>query len=109
MAFKPGQSGNPEGRKKGSQNKYTKQTKEAFGMLLEGNLDNLSIWLSQVASEDPKEALKIIMSLSERFVPKLSQQALTDADGENLLKGIKFDFGPTIEDRETKGPSGNID
>ena len=100
MAFKPGQSGNPEGRKKGSQNKYTKQTKEAFGMLLQGNLDNLSRWLEQVAENDPKEALKIIMSLSERFVPKLSQQALTDADGENLLKGIKFNFGPTIEERD---------
>ena len=100
MAFKKGQSGNPEGRKKGSQNKYTKQTKEAFGMLLEGNLDNLSAWLEAVAADDPKEALKIIMALSERFVPKLSQQALTDADGENLLKGIKFNFGPTIETKD---------
>ena len=43
MAFEKGQSGNPEGRKKGSQNKYTKQTKEAFGMLLAGNLNNLSM------------------------------------------------------------------
>ena len=98
MAFEKGQSGNPEGRKKGSQNKYTKQTKEAFGMLLAGNLNNLSAWLEAVAAEDPKEALKIIMALSERFVPKLSQQALTDADGENLLKGIKFNFGPTLDE-----------
>ena len=98
MGFKKGESGNPEGRKKGSQNKYTKQTKEAFGMLLAGNLDNLSAWLEAVAADDPKEALKIIMSLSERFVPKLSQQALTDADGDNLLKGIKFNFGPTIDE-----------
>ena len=98
MAFEKGQSGNPEGRKKGSQNKYTKQTKEAFGMLLAGNLNNLSQWLEAVAAEDPKEALKIIMALSERFVPKLSQQALTDADGENLLKGITFNFGPTLDE-----------
>ena len=98
MAFEKGQSGNPEGRKKGSQNKYTKQTKEAFGMLLAGNLDNLSAWLEAVAAEDPKEALKIIMALSERFVPKLSQQALTDSDGENLLKGITFNFGPTLDE-----------
>lgn len=102
MAFEKGQSGNPEGRKKGSQNKYTKQTKEAFGMLLAGNLDNLSAWLEAVAADDPKEALKIIMALSERFVPKLSQQALTDADGENLLKGLTFNFGPTLED-DSKG------
>ena len=30
MAFKPGQSGNPDGRKKGSQNKYTKQVKRLW-------------------------------------------------------------------------------
>jgi len=40
------------------------------------------------------------MALSERFVPKLSQQALTDGDGENLLKGIKFGFGPTLESKD---------
>lgn len=102
MAFKPGESGNPEGRKKGSQNKYTKQTKEAFGMLLEGNLDNLSTWLEAVAADDPKEALKIIMALSERFVPKLSQQQLTDGDGENLLKGLTFNFGETLGDKEVE-------
>ncbi len=98
MAFKKGESGNPAGRKKGSQNKYTKQTKEAFGMLLEGNLENLSTWLEQVAADDPKEALKIIMALSERFVPKLSQQQLTDSDGESLLKGLTFNFGPTLDE-----------
>jgi hypothetical protein len=104
MAFKPGESGNPNGRPKGSVNHYTKQTKEAFGMLLEGNLDNLSAWLEQVAADDPKEALKIVMALSERFVPKLSQQQLTDGDGESLLKGLQFNFGPTLEERdETNG------
>ena len=102
--FKPGESGNPEGRKKGSQNHYTKQTKEAFGMLLEGNLTNLSTWLEQVAEDDPKEALKIVMALSERFVPKLSQQALTDGDGESLLKGITFGFGPTLDEPKDDSP-----
>ena len=100
MAFKPGQSGNPEGRPKGSMNHYTKKTKEAFGMLLENNLDHLATWLQAVAADDPKEALKIVMALSERFVPKLSQQQLTDGDGENLLKGLQFSFGPTLEERE---------
>lgn len=98
MAFKPGESGNPAGRKPGSQNHYTTKTKEAFAMLLNDNLDNLSIWLAQVAADDPKEALKIVMSLSERFVPKLSQQQLTDADGQNLLNGLTFKFGPQIDE-----------
>ena len=98
MAFKPGQSGNPEGRKKGSQNKYTKQTKEAFGLLLEGNLDNLSIWLAQVAADDPKAAMDIVIKLSERFVPRLSQQQITDGEGGDLFKNISFKFGDETPD-----------
>ena len=91
---------NREGRKPGTQNKYTKQIKEAFGMLLEGNLDNLSIWLAQVAADDPKAALDIMMRMSERFVPKLKQTEITGADGEDLFKNIRFDFGPSIDDEQ---------
>ena len=93
MAFKKGESGNPEGRKKGSMNKYTKQTKEAFGLLLEGNLENLSLWLEQVAMDDPKAAMDIVIKLSERFVPRLSQQQITDGEGGDLFKNISFKFG----------------
>jgi len=96
--FKPGQSGNPDGRKKGSQNKYTKQVKEAMGMLLENNLDNLSIWLAQIAADDPAKAMDIVIRLSERFVPKLSQQQVTGADGEDLFKNISFKFGNDTEE-----------
>ena len=88
---------NRDGCKKGSQNKYTKQVKEAFGMLLEGNLDNLSIWLAQVAADDPKAALDIMMRMSERFVPKLRQTDIT-TDGEKILQNVKFEFGPPIDD-----------
>jgi hypothetical protein len=89
---------NTEGRQKGSQNKYTKQVKEAFGLLLEGNLDNLSLWLAQVAADDPKAAMEIVIKLSERFVPKLSQQQVTGADGEDLFKNISFKFGNDTEE-----------
>lgn len=94
----PEESINRDGRKKGTMNKYTKQIKEAFGMLLEGNLDNLSIWLAQVAADDPKAALDIMMRMSERFVPKLKQTEITGADGEDLFKNVKFDFGPPVDD-----------
>ena len=93
--FKPGESGNPEGRKKGSMNKYNKQIKEAFGQLLEGNLDNLSLWLSEVAADNPKEALDIMLRMSERFVPKLRSTEITG--GEDLMKNVKFNFGPPVD------------
>jgi len=87
---------NRAGRKQGTQNKYTKQIKEAFGMLLENNLDNLSTWLSDVAEEDPKAALDIMMRMSERFVPKLRHTDIT-TDGEKILNSLKFNFGPPID------------
>ncbi len=96
--WKPGVSGNPEGRKKGSANKYTKQVKEAMGMLLENNLDNLSLWLAQIAADDPAKAMDIVIRLSERFVPKLSQQQITGGDGEDLFKNISFKFGNDSEE-----------
>lgn len=98
--FQPGQSGNPSGRKKGSMNKYNKQIKEAFGMLLENNLDNLSTWLAQVAADDPKAALDIMMRMSERFVPKLRHTEIEG--GENILNSLKFNFGPPIDDKENR-------
>ena len=92
---------NRAGRKKGTTNKYTKQIKEAFGMLLENNLDNLSTWLTQVAADDPKAALDIMMRMSERFVPKLRHTDIT-SDGENILNSLKFNFGPPIDDKENR-------
>jgi len=84
---------NTDGRKKGTQNQYTKEIKTAFGLLLQGNLDNLSIWLAQVAADDPAKALDLVVKISERFVPRLSQQQLTDGDGQDLFKNITFKFG----------------
>ena len=98
---------NRNGREKGSSNKYTKQIKEAFGMLLEGNLDNLSIWLSQVAGDDPKAVLDIMLKMSERFVPKLSSTDIT-SDGEQILQNIKFDFGPPIDSDEREGDTEEV-
>ena len=102
MAFKKDDPNiNREGRVKGSTNHYTKQVKEAMGMLLENNLDNLSLWLAQVAADDPKAALDITIKLSERFVPKLSQQQITDGDGGDLFKNLQFKFGePEVDTPE---------
>ena len=100
--FQPGESGNPSGRPKGSKNKQTSRMKAAFADLIEGNLDNLNIWLSQTASEDPKAALDIILKMSERFVPKLSQQQLTDGEGGDLFKNVTFKFGPEVNDENLR-------
>ena len=92
---------NRNGRRKGTQNKYTVQIKEAFGLLLENNLEHLSQWLAQVAADDPKAALDIVLRMSERFVPKLKQTDIT-SDGENIMDALKFKFGPAITDTDKR-------
>ena len=61
------------GKKKGTPNKVTTEIKEAYKMLIEANIPNLTLWLERVAEEDPKEALKYLASLSEYVVPKLAR------------------------------------
>jgi hypothetical protein len=84
---------NRAGKKPGTVNEQTKRMKESFGYLIEGNLDRMTEWLDSIAETDPKAAMDIIIRLSERFVPKLSQQQLTDGDGGDLFKNIQFKFG----------------
>lgn len=101
MAFSKGDPRiNRAGKKPGTQNEQTRRMKESFGYLIEGNLDRMTEWLDQIAESDPKAAMDIIIRLSERFVPKLSQQQLTDAEGGDLFKNIQFRFGdePTVEE-----------
>jgi len=100
--FKPGESGNPEGRKKGSKNKATKEIREAYQKLTEDNLDNMSIWLSQIAGDDPAKAMDLMLRLSEYIIPKLARQELVGNDGEDLFKDVKFTFGPDVNNEEDR-------
>ncbi len=102
MAFKKGQSGNPEGRKPGTPNKTTKEVREAYQRLTEANLDNMSIWLSQIASEDPAKAMDLMLRLSEYIIPKLARQEMVGNNGEDLFKNVKFQFGPDINNDEDR-------
>ena len=91
--FKPGQSGNPNGRPKGSKNKISEEIKEAFTQVLENRLPDVERWLLQVSHEDPAKALEILIKLSNRFLPELNRTEMTGKDGEQLFKDIKFNFG----------------
>ena len=98
--FEPGQSGNPAGRPKGSKNKITQEIREAFQLVLENKLPDLERWIQQTAQEDPAKAVDLLLKLSNRFLPELSRQELTGADGEELFKNIKFEFGAPAKDIE---------
>lgn len=86
---------NYAGRPKGSKNKITEEIRASFQMVLENRLPDLERLLMQVAHEDPAKAIDLMLKLSNRFLPELSRQELTGADGAELFKNLKFDFGNT--------------
>jgi len=103
MTFIKGDSNiNRAGKKPGTLNGTTKQVKEAFALLLEGNLDNMTGWLQNIAIEDPTKAFDLMIRLSERFVPKLAQTQITDGDGGDLFKNVAFNFGAPIDDKDDR-------
>ena len=73
MAFEKGVSGNPAGKPKGAVNKTSNKIREAFQKLIEDNLENMTIWLTEVAADDPKAALDIVTKLGEYTTPKLAR------------------------------------
>jgi hypothetical protein len=84
MAFQPGQSGNPSGRKPGAVNETTRQIKEVFANLLEGQERQLADALEKVRLTNPKAYLELYVKISERFVPQVSRAEITGQDGEAL-------------------------
>jgi len=91
---------NYNGRPKGSANRVTEQLKEAFALLLENNLEQYEVWLSAVAADDPARALEIALKISERFIPVMSRQEVTGADGADLFANVNFKFGDAPTDQE---------
>jgi hypothetical protein len=88
MAFEKGHK-KLGGKIKGSVNKSTKDIKEAYKMLIENNLDNLTSWLELIAEKDPKAAIYILADLSEYVIPKLARTDITSKD-ESIIP--KFDL-----------------
>lgn len=103
MAFRGGDHNiNRAGKKPGTKNRTTKEIREAYQKLTEENLDNMSIWLAQVAADNPEKAMDLMLRLSEYIIPKLARTELTGTDGEDLFKNVKFEFGPDVNDSENR-------
>lgn len=89
MAFKKGESGNPNGRAKGSQNKITKAFKDILTETihkLEDNSDKsedeAKTGLLAFAKENPKEFYKI----ASKLVP---QEMVGDFTGEVTIRVVR--------------------
>lgn len=70
-----------KGRRAGIPNKATREFRETIRQLLENNADNVSIWLDQVAADDPNRALEHIARLAEFAAPKMSRTEVVGDGG----------------------------
>lgn len=99
------------GRTKGVPNKATSVAREMFAELLEANADKAQGWLDQVAADDPKGALDLLIKLGEYVVPKLSRTHITAAPGKDPVPGLlgllwdDSDGGPGVEEPAAPNPS----
>lgn len=83
-----------KGRQKGVPNKATREFRETVRKLLEDNSENVSIWLGQVADDDPAKALDLLAKLAEFAAPKLGRVEHTGADGGDIKTVARIELIP---------------
>jgi hypothetical protein len=69
-AFKPGQSGNPDGRPKGSKNRTTEELRQHIQTVLDGQYDKLQ---ADLDSMNPFQRVMMSEKLTKYFLPQLSK------------------------------------
>jgi hypothetical protein len=96
MAFKKGESGNPKGREKGSENKVTKEAKEIFLDTLGKHSGNIDKAFQEIFETDRQAFLDTFAKYVQYYIPKKTENS-HDLNGEitqniiNLGNGIDPD------------------
>jgi len=67
MRFKPGQSGNPNGRPPGSRNKANQEIKKVFQDILNENVETLR---QDIAGLQPEKRVQALLKIAEFLLPK---------------------------------------
>lgn len=62
------------GRKKGTPNRTTTEIRQAFQTIINSNIDNLDVWLNQVAEKNPEKAIFLLLELAEYVIPKFNKK-----------------------------------
>lgn len=77
-----------KGRKAGVKNRVTQEVREAFRLLVEGNVDRMQGWIDRVAKKHPERALQLLIDVAEFVVPKLSRTEVrgTGDDGRLIVE-----------------------
>lgn len=82
------------GRVAGTPNKATAKSREAFSLLMEGNVSKMQGWLDAIAEDPkhgPKAAFDCVLSLAEYHIPKLARTEVAgDPDAPLTVTVFKF-------------------
>jgi len=70
MPFEKGQSGNPAGRPKGSENKVSTQQRMLFLTIMEGQVEHIEDSLDRIREDSDEKYIKALTGLMPYFMPK---------------------------------------
>ncbi len=77
MAFVKGETGNPNGRKRGTPNRTTAEAREVFNSILNKEIDNITEALAEVRAKDNYKYLDVLSKLLAYYLPKAQTIDLT--------------------------------
>lgn len=77
MPFKKGQSGNPAGRPKGAKDKITREARDLFVSIMNGEVKHIEDALDALRSESSEKYLKALSGLLPYFMPKQAELSVT--------------------------------
>ena len=100
--FAPGQTGNPDGRPRGSVNKSTSDVRAAISLIAQNNIGKFEEWLMLTAIDDPAKAASLFLSAIEYHIPKLGRQEITGADGGPVQTEHREELVARIKERGLK-------
>jgi len=93
MAFKKGQSGNPDGRRKGAANKVTAELRERIKDFLDGQWDRIE---RDFDSLEPDKRVALFEKLLQYVLPRMASM---DLEGELDFKVLSEETLDKIADR----------
>lgn len=94
--FKPGTSGNPNGKPKGAENKVTKEIRGKIALILNNNIDKVQTDLDKL---EPKDRLSILLQLIKYVTPQLKAMEVdtTIQDNNNRFNPIVIEYNNETE------------
>lgn len=93
--WKKGQSGNPEGRKKGQGNKVTKVTRETIALALQGSTSEIKVALAEVRERSAKDYIDCIVKLLPYVTPKLLAAQINEEKSHKIEINLSQDTTAT--------------